>query len=160
MREALAEQQNAPLCRRKITHIVIHCTGGHPDQKPESIRAHWRKLGWTKPGYHLLIDGAGCIHHLSSLDNVVNGARGFNAHGIHIAYTGGLGGQDTRTAAQLMALQAVVELYHKRFPHARVCGHRDLSPDRNGNGVVERCEWLKLCPCFDVATSYKHILDK
>lgn len=32
-----------------------------------------------------------------------------------------------------------------------VRGHRDLSPDQDGDGVVERDEWLKTCPNFDVA---------
>lgn len=35
----------------------------------------------------------------------------------------------------------------------RVVGHRDLSPDVNGNGVVEPEEWVKVCPCFDVASA-------
>lgn len=29
-------------------------------------------------------------------------------------------------------------------------GHRDLSPDLNGNGVIEPEEWVKVCPCFEV----------
>lgn len=33
----------------------------------------------------------------------------------------------------------------------RVVGHRDLSPDRNGDGKVTRAEWTKTCPGFDVA---------
>lgn len=33
----------------------------------------------------------------------------------------------------------------------RVCGHRDLSPDKDGDGKVEPHEWLKVCPGFDVA---------
>ena len=37
-----------------------------------------------------------------------------------------------------------------RYPGAQVVGHRDLSPDKDGDGVVERHEWLKDCPCFDV----------
>lgn len=32
----------------------------------------------------------------------------------------------------------------------RVCGHRDLSLDLNGNGEIEPEEWIKACPCFDV----------
>lgn len=28
-------------------------------------------------------------------------------------------------------------------------GHRDLSPDLNGDGVVRENEWVKACPCFD-----------
>ena len=31
-----------------------------------------------------------------------------------------------------------------------ILGHRDFSPDRNGNGHVEPFEWLKECPGFDV----------
>lgn len=30
-------------------------------------------------------------------------------------------------------------------------GHRDYSPDLNGDGVIQRNEWIKECPGFDVA---------
>jgi N-acetyl-anhydromuramyl-L-alanine amidase AmpD len=39
-----------------------------------------------------------------------------------------------------------------QFPKAVVLGHRDLSPDKDGDGVVEKHEWVKACPCFDVKT--------
>ena len=29
-------------------------------------------------------------------------------------------------------------------------GHRDYSPDTNGDGVISKYEWIKGCPCFDV----------
>ena len=29
-------------------------------------------------------------------------------------------------------------------------GHRDTSPDLNGDGVIEPYEYVKACPCFDV----------
>ena len=41
------------------------------------------------------------------------------------------------------------------FPGCRVCGHRDLSPDRNGNGEIEPEEWMKACPCFDAEQEFK-----
>ena len=28
--------------------------------------------------------------------------------------------------------------------------HRDISPDLNGDGVIEPYEYMKACPCFDV----------
>lgn len=34
----------------------------------------------------------------------------------------------------------------------RIQGHRDYSPDLNGDGIIERDEWFKTCPGFDVAT--------
>lgn len=33
----------------------------------------------------------------------------------------------------------------------RICGHRDYSPDKDGDGVIEPWEWMKTCPGFDVA---------
>lgn len=33
-----------------------------------------------------------------------------------------------------------------------IVGHRDLSPDVNGDGIIEKNEWLKTCPGFDVAS--------
>ena len=32
----------------------------------------------------------------------------------------------------------------------QVLGHRDTSPDLNGDGVIEPYEYVKACPCFDV----------
>jgi N-acetylmuramoyl-L-alanine amidase len=31
-----------------------------------------------------------------------------------------------------------------------VVGHRDLSPDKNYNGIVDPWERTKECPCFEV----------
>jgi len=36
------------------------------------------------------------------------------------------------------------------YPGAEIVGHRDLSPDLDGDGEVEPDEWIKLCPQFDV----------
>lgn len=160
MQKAILDKEKQLACRRRITHIVVHCTGGQPHQSLDSIQAHWRKLGWKNPGYHLLIDAAGNSHHLADIDKVVNGARKYNAHGIHIAYVGGYGNVDTRTPAQVLALAGAITNYHNRFPEAVVCGHRDLSPDTNHNGRVDPCEWVKACPCFDVKEAYKHIINK
>jgi hypothetical protein len=33
-------------------------------------------------------------------------------------------------------------------------GHRDLSPDLDGNGHIEPDEWMKQCPGFDVLMDY------
>ena len=39
-----------------------------------------------------------------------------------------------------------------------VLGHRDTSPDKDGNGIVERWEWLKECPCFEVKDEFVNFL--
>ena len=45
----------------------------------------------------------------------------------------------------------------KDYPGCRICGHRDLSPDLNGNGEIEPEEWIKSCPCFEVAKEFKEL---
>ena len=45
-----------------------------------------------------------------------------------------------------------------KYPKATVLGHRDLSPDRDGDGIVEPHEWRKACPCFD-ARAWARSLD-
>ena len=34
-------------------------------------------------------------------------------------------------------------------------GHRDYSPDLNGDGIIQRNEWIKECPCFEVSDKLK-----
>ncbi|MDE7031913.1 MAG: N-acetylmuramoyl-L-alanine amidase, partial [Muribaculaceae bacterium] len=79
----------------------------------------------------------------------------------HIAYAGGcdmnLKPKDTRTAAQKAAMAKYVHDFHAKHPDVKIVGHRDLSPDLNGNGIIEPDEWLKACPSFDVAAWLKEI---
>jgi N-acetylmuramoyl-L-alanine amidase len=106
-------------------------------------------------GYHFYIRKDGFIHSTRPLEMVGAHAKRYNTESIGIAYEGGLSPQglpaDTRTQKQKWSMQALIRTLKKEFAISRVCGHRDLSPDRNGNGVVEPHEWTKQCPCFDVA---------
>ena len=61
---------------------------------------------------------------------------------------------DTRTPEQRAALKLLVHQLLETYPGSRVCGHRDLSPDRNGNGEIEPEEWIKACPCFEVKAEF------
>ncbi len=85
--------------------------------------------------------------------------EGYNQRTIGICYVGGLATdgrtpKDTRTPAQKAALvHLLTELKH-RFPAATIKGHRDYSPDRNGNGRIEPQEYMKACPSFDAAAEY------
>lgn len=88
---------------------------------------------------------------------VANGVRGHNSHSIHLCYHGGENKMDTRTEMQKMALRVLVEEYKEKYPNAEVLGHRDLSPDLNGDGVIERHEWVKDCPCFDAKAEYADV---
>lgn len=142
---------------RNITLIVVHCTATRVNvdfTQKDLLRCHKAK-GMRTVGYHFYIRKDGYIW--STRELAMPGAHclGYNQESVGIAYEGGLNAQglpaDTRTPQQKHSLRVLIRTLKKMFPIERVCGHRDLSPDRNGNGVVEASEWLKLCPCFEVA---------
>ena len=134
----------------------MHCTAsreGQPLTVADIDKMH-RARGWNGIGYHYVgrsVEKAGA--HVS----------GHNADSIGICYVGGLDGsgnpKDTRTEVQKAAIRELVnELCRKYTTVVEVRGHRDYSPDLNGNGVIEPFEWLKACPCFDVQSEFTSFL--
>lgn len=146
---------------RKIDLIVIHCTAtriGCP-LSPEALDCMHRQRGFNGCGYHYYVRRDGMICSMRPVERVGAHVKGFNTHSIGVAYEGGLDAKgnpaDTRTEEQKHALKVLVRVLREDFGVSaqRVVGHRDLSPDVNGNGVVEPEEWVKVCPCFDVASA-------
>lgn len=143
---------------RKIDYIVIHCSATRctEDITAADIDRWHKERGWHAIGYHFVIDLDGKVELGRAVRDVGAHAFGYNKNSIGICYVGGLDRYghpaDTRTPAQVKALRILVRELHASFPGAKVVGHRDLSPDVDGDGVIERWEWLKQCPCFDVAT--------
>ena len=143
---------------RRIDYIVLHCTAGTAQQKTSDIIAYWKqKLGWTKYGYHWLVNGDGTREHLTPDEQISNGVKGHNTNAIHLCYKGGWNGTDTRTLLQKQTLLQLVQEYKHKYPAAKIVGHRDLSPDLNGDGKITPNEWVKLCPCFDAGKEYEHL---
>lgn len=146
---------------RTIRFIVIHCTATKPSVKHQTILNGWRAKGWDKNGYHWLVDQSGLAARLQDDSIVSNGVFGYNNHTINICYIGGIGAngkpQDTRTPEQKGMLETLLMDYRKKYPTAIIQGHRDFSPDKNKNGVIESFEWIKVCPCFDAKTEYANL---
>jgi N-acetylmuramoyl-L-alanine amidase len=143
---------------RDIKYIVVHCTAGSAQQKTSDIIAYWKqKLGWNKYCYHYLISADGFMENLTPTEQVSNGVAGHNHHAIHICYKGGWNGEDTRTDAQKAVMLKTLKVLKVKFPKAQIVGHRDLSPDLNGDGKITPNEWIKKCPCFDAIKEYSYI---
>lgn len=145
---------------RKIAYIVIHCsaTDATQDFRLADIDRWHRRRGWNGCGYHFVVDLDGTIEMGRPVAQVGAHVYGYNKNSIGICYIGGLcQGQpdDTRTDGQRRSLDKLVRELHASFPDAKIVGHRDLSPDVNGDGIIEPWEWLKACPCFDVQQEYK-----
>lgn len=153
----------------KVKYIGLHCSAGFGDI--DSIKAFWKGKGWKSPGYHIIIDLEGNIHYLLDFEKVSNGVLGFNEELINICYIGGIEkkdgkyiGKDTRTRLQKIRMtNAVVEVIEWLRANGNDCsdvtilGHRDFSPDNNGNGVIESWERIKECPSFDAIEEYKEL---
>lgn len=145
--------------KRTIHLIVVHCSATREGcaLTPEALDRCHRRRGFKGTGYHYYIrrDGETVLTRPPEIPGAH--VKGWNAHSIGICYEGGLDRDgcpaDTRSAAQRTALRTLVCQLLKQHPDARVCGHRDLSPDLDGDGVVEPQEWVKQCPCFDVAAA-------
>ena len=159
---------------RPINLIVIHCSATPNDdtlfrgkagdadfQTPlTAIDAWHRQRGFRRDpaaraifnpdlgaiGYHYVIYRAGVVVTGRGEAEIGAHAQGHNARSLGIC----LVGIDAYTPSQWESLRTLVNGLLARYPLARVVGHRDLSPDIDGDGTVERHEWLKTCPGFDV----------
>ena len=148
---------------RTIDHIIIHCSATREDRSltVAELEENHRCRGFRGIGYHYYIRKDGTVINTRALELVGAHAKGHNAHSIGICYEGGLDCRgrpaDTRTPAQRATLRQLVGQLQEKFSGCRVCGHRDLSPDLNGNGEIEPEEWIKQCPCFEVAKEFKEL---
>ena len=148
---------------RKITELVLHCSATREGQHVTvaDIDRWHRDRGFKKIGYHYVIYLDGSIHAGRDLEEVGAHVTGHNAATIGICYIGGLDAagnpRDTRTPEQKAAIVYLLESLREKFPTARICGHRDFSPDKNGNGKIEPNEYIKACPCFDATAEYKNL---
>jgi N-acetylmuramoyl-L-alanine amidase len=158
----------ATLQKSKIKYLVVHCsaTKGSRNHKFEDVDFWHRKKGWDGCGYHYVIERDGTIKAGRPENKRGAHVRGFNSQSLGICLIGGLGvGNKIQegihvayTQEQELALTQLLDGLHWKYPKAKILGHRDLSPDANGDGRVERSEWLKACPCFDVVPWVEHNL--
>lgn len=136
---------------RRINYIIIHCsaTKAGQDFRAKDIDRWHRERGWDGIGYHKVVDLDGTIEPGRSEAKPGAHCKGHNSDSIGICYIGGLDKNgkpaDTRTELQKAALAGLVADYKRRFPNAKVVGHRDM-PNVH-----------KACPCFNAKEEYKNI---
>lgn len=171
---------------KNCKNIVIHCSAGYTPV--ESIENYWKNtLKWKGKGYHIIIDLDGITYYLKNdrLKNgyttnpkdvnfniTTNGVRGYNSSTIHICYIGGVEKNnvnkalDSRTDAQKHSIEKAILLAVTWLrdngkdvtKDLGLVGHRDFSPDKDGNGVISKWERIKECPSYDVIGTTEHFL--
>lgn len=157
--------------KEEIDAIVVHCSATREGQdigKKEITQMHLQR-GFQTIGYNLIVrlDGTVEIGRSLQIDGAHCNTKGlsgksYNKHSIGICYIGGLDkngkAKDTRTDAQKKALRELIAKLVKEYPIKEIIGHRDASPDLNGNGEIEPTEWIKQCPCFSAKEEYRDLL--
>lgn len=149
---------------RKITEIIVHCSAT-PDGKDytvDDIRRWHKQRGYSDVGYHYIVYRNGQLVQGRDINVIGAHAAGHNAHSVGICYIGGMSAdnsrpEDTRTLRQKARLLSLLVDLRKLYPNARIVGHRDLSEDKNGDGIIDSSEWMKACPSFDAKSEYHRI---
>ncbi len=148
---------------RDINAIVIHCSATPQGQQVTVLDIdRWHKAnGWARRpeavarfnptlksiGYHFVITLGGDVQTGRGVEEIGAHVAGSNAKSIGICMVG----MKRFTQAQWDTLNTLVKDLRTQYPAARICGHRDFSPDLNGDGIIQPREWMKECPTFDVA---------
>lgn len=134
---------------REIKYLVVHCTASPQITSIESIKNHWKSLGWKNVGYHKVIKANGEIITLAPDDQPTNGVKGYNSVSLHVSYIGGIDSRlkaiDNRTKGQKDCLLMVLNEWKQKYPNAQILGHRDFP------GVA------KECPSFDAKSEYANL---
>ena len=149
---------------RTIRTLVWHCTATPEGREftVKQITAMHRARGFATIGYHKVIHLDGKVS--EGRPEAMAGAHvsGHNSYTIGYSYVGGVTAKnkpkDTRTEAQKAAMIELTKAAIAKYKLRAVVGHRDLSTDLDGDGVVEPHEWVKICPCFNAVAEYGHLL--
>lgn len=152
---------------KTIEAIIIHCSATKEgmNYKAADINRWHQEQGWKMIGYNFVIDLDGTVETGRPLYMTGAHCKGWNDKSIGIVYIGGLDKngkpKDTRTLAQKKAMNELVYKLLDQYPSiTKVMGHRDTSPDLNGDGKITPNEWIKACPCFEVQSEYPMLVVK
>ncbi|MGB1307526.1 MAG: N-acetylmuramoyl-L-alanine amidase [Oceanihabitans sp.] len=148
---------------RTIKYIVVHCSATVEGKsfRAKDIDIWHKKRGWKGIGYHYVVGLDGKLEK-GRPDHVMGAhVKGFNKHSLGVCYIGGLDSnlapKDTRTLWQKEALNQLLIDLKRKHPDAKILGHRDFSPDLNGNGTIEPFEFSKACPSFNATKEYENL---
>lgn len=159
--------------KRFVDRIIIHCTATRADvdYTLENVNRDHQAAFGKNCQYHVYIRKDGTIHRANDFNVVTWHTGGINnRQGIGICYEGGIRANgnpanpkdaiDTRTPQQKESLIVAIKeaMAWTGGTVKAIKGHRDTSPDKNGNGTIEPSEWVKMCPCFDAIPEYKYLL--
>jgi N-acetylmuramoyl-L-alanine amidase len=131
------------LNRKRTNWLVIHCSATRAvmDVGAADIRRWHRAQGWADIGYHYVIRRSGKVEAGRPVDAIGSHVKGHNTDSVGICLAGGLNNETFKpennyTPQQWHSLINLLKMLLKKYPKAKVLGHRDF-PNVS-----------KACPCF------------
>jgi N-acetylmuramoyl-L-alanine amidase len=131
------------LNRKRTNWLVIHCSATRAvmDVGAADIRRWHRAQGWADIGYHYVIRRSGKVEAGRAVDAIGSHVKGHNVDSVGICLAGGLNNETFKpeanyTPQQWDALKKLLASLLKKYPKAKVLGHRDFPNVQ------------KACPCF------------
>lgn len=139
-----------------IKAIVIHCSATEADQDvTRDTIDNWHKdRGFDMIGYHYVVNRNGSIDIGRQETHQGAHVKGHNRNTLGVCMIGGItDGEpaDNFTKVQYVSLGRLIKNLQANHNEADIVGHRDYSPDLNGDGQISKFEWTKHCPCFEVS---------
>jgi N-acetylmuramoyl-L-alanine amidase len=131
------------LNRKRTNWLVIHCSATRAvmDVGAADVRRWHRAQGWADIGYHYVIRRSGKVETGRRVDMIGSHVKGHNVDSVGICLVGGLNNETFKpennyTPQQWHSLINLLKMLLKKYPKAKVLGHRDF-PNVS-----------KACPCF------------
>ena len=141
-----------------IHTAVVHCSANIVGQNVTmgQIDITHKARGFSMFGYHRFIDIFGGRHQGRPFARRGAHVAGNNWGTVGVCIAGGLNEDgDPEEGAfldiEMEALHADLWYLKRSLPGLkRILGHRDYSPDLNGDGIITPNEWIKACPCMNI----------
>ena len=126
--------ENKLLLREQIKYIVIHCSDTNENDSAEDIHKLHLSFGWDGIGYHKIIKKNGELE--NGRPEFWKGAHvfGHNHESLGVC----LIGKCNFYRKQFNTLKLLLMSWKKKYPLAKIVGHRDFENTK------------KTCPNFDV----------
>jgi hypothetical protein len=136
---------------RNIRYLILHVSGNsNLNLRAQCIQDYFLRpkaqggKGWSRGGYHKIIEGDGDIFTFYGDSDVTFGVKPFrdvsNSNSLHVCTIGGINRSgkpiDNRTAAQRKSQERVIQEYTEKYPNIKILGHNQVD--------------LKPCPCYSV----------
>ena len=139
---------------RAIKRVVVHCSDSDDslDIGRKEIDGWHKQRGFVSPtgihiGYHWVVRRDGSIEAGRPESEVGAHVKGHNSNTIGVVWVGRKAPSAEQYRALLNKLRDICDRYKIKIEN--VVGHRELSPDLDGDGTVEANEWTKTCPNLD-----------